>query len=378
VDTRAFLDVRSAPVFVNQLCRSQQDARQAPTADIRLSFCPRCGHVFNSCFDPALLAYDPEYENSLHCSARFSAYAHDLAAKLADRYALGGKTVVELGCGSGDFLVDLCRVGGARGRGFDPSYPGPANPDGSLDVEIRREPFSAELADLAELAPDLLTCRHVLEHIDRPVPFLSAAREAIGSRETTAFFEVPNAMFTVAEGGIWDIIYEHCGYFTPSSLCHAFDRAGFRPEHPSETFDGQFLTLHARPAQTGASTEPEVPEGLSEQIDAFGASYREKIGAWETTLAELHRRGRPAAIWGAGSKGTTFLNVLPSDGVQAVVDINPRKHGMFVTGTGHEIVAPEALKTTPPDVVVVMNPIYKDEIAQSLAELGLAAEILTA
>ena len=44
-------------------------------------------------------------------------------------------------------------------------------------------------------------------------------------------------------------------------------------------------------------------------------------------------------------------------------------------GTGHEIVAPEALVEVRPTVVVVMNPAYVDEIRAELDRLGVAAEV---
>lgn len=72
----------------------------------------------------------------------------------------------------------------------------------------------------------------------------------------------------------------------------------------------------------------------------------------------------------------SFLtNLGVSDLVDAAVDINPYKTGMFMAGTGHQIIAPEALIDLHPELVVVMNPIYIEEIAAELDRLGLKAEI---
>ncbi len=62
--------------------------------------------------------------------------------------------------------------------------------------------------------------------------------------------------------------------------------------------------------------------------------------------------------------------------VEAVVDINPRKHGSFIAGSGQGIVAPEVLPRYNPSVVVLLNPIYEAEIRSSLAGLGVTAEIV--
>jgi len=57
------------------------------------------------------------------------------------------------------------------------------------------------------------------------------------------------------------------------------------------------------------------------------------------------------------------------------VDVNPYKQGKFMPGTGHPVVAPKTLVDQPPDLVIVMNPIYVGEITSSLTDLGLKPQI---
>ncbi len=74
---------------------------------------------------------------------------------------------------------------------------------------------------------------------------------------------------------------------------------------------------------------------------------------------------------------TSFLTTLGLTGeVQAAVDINPYKQDKFIPGTGHPVIAPRALTAQPPDLVVVMNPIYAGEVRKSLAALDLYPEVL--
>ena len=49
---------------------------------------------------------------------------------------------------------------------------------------------------------------------------------------------------------------------------------------------------------------------------------------------------------------------------------------MYITGSGQEIVPPTFLSTYKPEVVIVMNPAYGDEIGQMLSGMGLAAELM--
>jgi hypothetical protein len=51
---------------------------------------------------------------------------------------------------------------------------------------------------------------------------------------------------------------------------------------------------------------------------------------------------------------------------------------MFMPGTGHEVVAPEFLRGFRPELVIVMNPIYLEEIGASLSSLAVEAELVGA
>ena len=76
--------------------------------------------------------------------------------------------------------------------------------------------------------------------------------------------------------------------------------------------------------------------------------------------------GRSPVIWGSGSKCVAFLTTLGIDSeIECVVDINPRRHGKYIAGVGKRIVPPEHLKEFKPETIIVMNPIYKDEIART-------------
>lgn len=208
-----FIEIEGLPAHCNLLWSSRKAAMEAKRGEIRLGFCHACGMVYNLSFDPGLMRYTQRYENSLEFSPKFQQYARELAARLIGGCDLRGKDIIEIGCGKGQFLSLLCQLGHNRGIGFDPSYEGETEKeaDGGRTTFIRD--FYSEA--YAGYTADLICCRHTLEHIHRPHQFLSEIRRAIGNRkETMVFFEVPDALFTLRDLGIWDIIYEHCSYFS--------------------------------------------------------------------------------------------------------------------------------------------------------------------
>lgn len=378
-DTVEIIDVPGVPILCNVLWPDQEEATRVQRVAIQLRFCRTCGHIYNPEFDVNLMDYTQVYENSLHFSPRFQTYAEELARDLVERHDLNNKEIIEIGSGKGDFLEMLCELGNNRGIGFDPSYiPGETGRAKTDQITFVQNFYDETYADQHA---DFICCRHTLEHIPDPRGFLASLRRTIGNRrETRVFFEVPNALFTLNELAIWDIIYEHCSYFTKYSLAYLFAAAGFRVTDVCETYGGQFLTIDAVPADASTLHEQadwNNPAQLLESVNTFADRYRRKIRQDEERLQQLREDDCTAVIWGAGSKGITFLNILnPGERIQYAVDINPRKQGMYITGTGQLIVPPDKLAEIAPDVIFVMNPIYQDEIRSMLNDIGVTAQLL--
>ena len=73
------------------------------------------------------------------------------------------------------------------------------------------------------------------------------------------------------------------------------------------------------------------------------------------------------------------MNALKTqDIIEYAVDINTRKKGMYIAGTGQEIVPPESLRQYKPNTIIVMNANYQEEIQEQIAELDLSADIILA
>ncbi len=378
-DVSVFIEISQVPVHCNLLWLTRAEAIQAPRGDIRLGFCKACGHIFNLSFDPNCMEYNQEYENSLHFSPRFQKYAKSLATQLVDRYSLYDKDIIEIGCGRGDFLVMLCKLGGNRGIGFDPSYV----QEGSRNMTKEEITFIRDFYSkhYAKYKADIICCRHVLEHIQSPYDFLTKLRHAIGKRfSTVVFFEVPNVGFTLRDQGIWDIIYEHCSYFSISSLARLFNSCSFNICNLSEAMEGQFLCIEALPSEGSVNSGGDYYgglEGMAQNVAAFANRYRSKVETWQRELKKNKHLTKKAIVWGGGSKGVTFLNTLNvRDQIEYVVDINPYKHGKYVAGTGQEIVPPDFLREYRPNVIIVMNPVYVDEIQHTINNIGITPQVI--
>lgn len=373
---KPLLSIPDVPTLCNRLCASEAEAANAPRGNISLSYCLNCGHIVNSAFDQARVKYDGRFENTLTFSPRYRQYAEVMADRIIKRYGLIGKSIVEIGCGSADFLRLLCGAGN-HGEGYDPSQPTSRSAAGRGNVEIIGRNFAVEDARGA----DLVCCRHVLEHLPEPMDLLRQLRESIAIKaDATVCFEVPNGLFTLDRLGIWDIIHEHVSYFTPSSLVRAFHSAGFTVCCTEAAFDDQYLWLEACVDGQALPIDPpkRPPDAL---YSSFSQRFSERVALWRQRIEELRSDRRHVVIWGAGAKGVMFLNLLrvtAGAGVDWVVDINPRKHGHFVPLMGQRIVGPDHLPQDPPDLVVVMNPEYEREVRSMIDDMGIGCEVMSA
>lgn len=362
------------------LLSSRDEALAYPSADLRLALCEGCGLVTNTAFDARAHDYSKSYLEVQTFSPRFRSYLADLARTLVERHSLRGRPVVEIGCGRGDFLLELCALTRAPGYGVDPSFAeerleGP----GSRFVTVEREFFAPHHIPQRAAA---VVCRHTLEHIADVEAFLARVREGVERAPGVVLvFEVPDARRIYEDGAFWDVFYEHCSYFTAGSLARTFRAAGLRPARLERVFGDQYLLLTATATPDRGDTTPlALEESAQEAVAAakrFARSVEEQRRRWRDILDDRRERGDVVVIWGAGSKGVGFLTMLGvSEQVACAVDVNPAKHGMFMPGTGHEIVAPGRLREIRPSLVVVMNPAYREEIEIELGNLGVRTSVV--
>ena len=369
------VSVSDVPVFCNVLYSSRSEALGAPVGDIELVGCERCGLLYNRAFDEAKVAYSPDYENSLHHSAAFQRFATELVERLVGTYDLRGTTVVEVGAGSGDFMAMLCEHGDNRGIGYDPSHdPERAATVASDRITIVPEPYPAD----RPVEGRLVYSRHVFEHLTDPVGVLLGIRQSVQRRnDVVLYLEVPDATYMLEAPAVWDLIYEHPLYWTEATLRTTARRCGFAPKDSGRSFADQYLWLDAGAGIVDADAFPSTAdlERCRAASAVFGTQVRDLVDRWDGRLAELAARG-PVAMWGAGSKGVSFLSLIADPGlVTAIVDLNPHKHGRFTPVGGSPVIGPEALAADTA-VVLVTNPLYVDEVTSDLADRAIGAEVV--
>lgn len=356
--------VDGVPVENSRLYTDRAGAAAVARGDLRIDRCPRCGFVQNSAFDPSLVVYDDDYEDSQGHSPYFVAYAERLIDELIERFYLGGGRALEIGCGRGDFLRMFVDRAGGSGVGIDPSAGREAGSSGS--IEIVADWFGR---GSGHFEADLVMVRHTLEHIPDVAGFLSMLRTELDGRpEAILYIEVPDTARIATEGAFWDVYYEHCAYFDTESLTQLLRRSGFDPIDVRLEYEGQYLIAYARVGERTSEIVPHPsPMDFSSMVD--------HVAAWQFWVDEAREATERVAIWAASSKAVALLSTITDFDPVVAVDINPAKAGRYLPASATEVCHADDLAAYAPDRVLVMNPIYAGEIGETLASLGLEVDL---
>lgn len=323
------------PIFQNRMYDSAEAGRNCPKGDMRLIEDLETGLVRNAAFDPSIMNYDAAYQNEQGTSREFQRHLDEVAVLVAAK--MGTTGLVEVGCGKGTFL-ELMLSRGADIVGYDPTYEG-------NNHNVKREYFSEELG----IRGEGLILRHVLEHIENPVAFLSRLAEANGG-QGLVYIEVPCFDWICDHRAWFDIFYEHVNYFRLSDFQRIFGRL----VHADRGFGGQYLQIIG-----DLSTLRKPIRDASDPVK-FPSDFTHRL---ET---EAGKTVGPCIVWGGASKGVIFSLLRERAGypVDRVIDINPAKQGRFLPATGLKVFGPDQGLVGVPggSIIHVMNPNYLDEI----------------
>ena len=373
--SHSFYSVR-LPILCTFLFDDRESALKAPKADIDLKACLECGLIFNAVFDAGLVTYDDSYEESQEFSATYADFVSDLADRLNESLSLKGKSILEIGCGKGYFLSQMAKKGIENAVGYDPVFIPSRSEEMPANVTIYPQNFTD---DDSGHGAALVIVRHTLEHVASASRFIGMIGKTTSDSRAPLFVEVPNAEKILKEGAFWDVYYEHSLYFSSDSLRRVLALNGYESTESWTAYDEQYLLNLSKPIEhrTLPLSKFDV-EHLIAVTNVFKTSVEQKLKAISNELALLEKENKSVFLWGAGSKAVSLLEHLGHpEVIQGVVDINPYKHGRYMPSFGTPVLSPRQLPELQPDAVLIMNPVYEQEISSMIESMGLTPTLMT-
>jgi SAM-dependent methyltransferase len=277
-------------------------------------------------------------------------YRTDLARAFSSRLGPIEAPVLDVGCGSGEFLALLAACG-RRPIGIEPSA--------TLVARARQSQFdvihdSVHPGVFSGVDIGGFTCLQVVEHLTDPVGFLTTLRKAL-PKDGLGLVEVPSLEKIIDERRFYDFFGDHLNYFTARTLRLCCELAGFEVVDVERTFHGQFLVASVRPA-------------VSICLVPADGHFLESMATLRHWAADQTATGRRIAFWGAGYKSIAAIAELDLTGIACVIDSDPAKSGMFTPVSHLPIRHPDTVDFTAIDAIILVAAAYRDEILRQIRE----------
>jgi hypothetical protein len=228
--------------------------------------------------------------------------------------------------------------------------------------------------------PNLLLGNNVLAHVPDINDFVGGMKILLAPGGVITM-EFPHLLKLMDENQFDTIYHEHFSYLSFYSVEKIFAHHGLRlfdvQQIPTHGGSLRIFGCHADdaghpslPAVDGLRNE-EISRGLTSV--ATYAKFEARVKATKRRLLEFLVKARDAGKsvvgYGAPGKGNTLLNYcgIRTDFLDYTVDRSPHKQGRFTPGTHIPILAPEKIRETRPDYVLILPWNLKDEVTQQHA-----------
>lgn len=230
---------------------------------------------------------------------------------------------------------------------------------------------------------DVLIGNNVLAHVPNLNDFVEGLRIVLAP-EGVLTMEFPHLLRLMEENQFDTIYHEHFSYFSLIAAERVF------AAHGLTLFDVEELSTHGGSLRvyvrhTDDPSHPttdrvhnlrqrEADAGLTE-VSTYTA-FGERVAAVKRNVLDFLVRAREenasVAGYGAPAKGNTLLNYcgVRTDLLPYTVDRSPRKQDRYLPGTRIPVFAPEKIRETEPEYVLILPWNLKDEIMEQMQDIA--------
>lgn len=267
-------------------------------------------------------------------------------------YGLAGKQALEIGCAKGDMLDVIAEAGmDPTGLEFSPS-----------SVETGRNKGRRMVCDyIDDFKPthkaDVFFSFNYMEHQPDPKAFVQSIHR-VTTVDALGYVTVPNLNYLLDSKCLYEFVADHLVYFTPQTLRLAFESNGFDVLSCELINNDNDILAILRKRQV-LNLTPYMSE-VNQLIEDFNKLVHNYVD-----------NGKKIAVWGAGHRTLALLAISRINKIEFIVDSADFKQGKYSPVMFSPIVAPQELKHSDVDAVIIMVPgIYPQEVLKSVKSFG--------
>lgn len=195
---------------------------------------------------------------------------------------------------------------------------------------------------------NLVIARHVLEHAEMPVRFMTALSTLLAPGGYLVI-EVPDCSANLARRDYTMIWEEHVLYFTPDTVRQNLAATNCEvvncDVHPFPFEDVIVLCARKTGGQAGTTHgDPAVSARSVALAEAYGRDFATWTAHYRQLFERLTANGKRLAAYGAGHLTAAFLHFHDvTQYFACVIDDTPQKQGLFLPKSGLPITGPSRL-----------------------------------
>ncbi|MDC0126874.1 class I SAM-dependent methyltransferase [Methylophilaceae bacterium] len=266
---------------------------------------------------------------------------------------LSNKKYIEIGCGAGDYLDIIRKIGIKKAFGLEYSDKNLALCK-TKGLEVSKGYLDGELViqDQPQKGYDAFGIFSFMEHWPNPSEALSILWDLL-AEEAYGIIEVPNFEMIQKKGLYTEFITDHIFYFDKNSLSQILQSNGFEIISIKTIWHDYILSVEVK-----------------KRTPLLVHNFMDKFNSLNNELANYIKKfnNKNIVIWGAGHQSLAIISLSGiAKHINYIVDSAHFKQNKYTSGTNIKIESPEQLENSYPDALIIIAAGYSDEVKRIIS-----------
>ncbi len=378
--THSVVDLGMSPLCQKHIVPEQKKNMEG-YYPLHVFVCDNCWLMQLEEFATPAEIFEEDYAYFSSYSDSWLDHAHRYTQSMIDRFGIGKNQLVTEIASNDGYLLQWFHKLGIPVLGIEPAKNVAAV---ALKKGIRTENLffgrqsAAGMIDRYGKA-DLLLGNNVLAHVPDINDFVGGMKMMLNEGGIITM-EFPHLQRLIEENQFDTIYHEHFSYLSFSVVNRIF------AHHGLTLFDVEELNTHGGSIRIYGKHQDDETKSISNKAKEMLAresmlgmetllyyrDFEEKVRETKRKLLEFliraKRKNQTIVGYGAPGKGNTLLNYcgIGTDFIDYTVDRNPHKQGNYLPGSRIPIFAPDKIRETRPDYVLILPWNLQEEITKQM------------